>query len=112
MAGPLGKMAANRQEAISLLVEEREQIILPAKFVDPGANDDADDVVEWSASFQWRIVALLALAAFTVYVQCWSHLPPPARQPAPCRLLETDDGHVAPSTAYRYFPSPTPSYVT
>lgn len=74
MAGPLGKMAANRQEATSLLVEEREQIILPAKFVDSGANDDADDVVEWSASFQWRIVALLALAAFTVYVQCcvWS----------------------------------------
>lgn len=61
-------MAANRQEATSLLVEEREQVILPAKFVDSVANDDADDAVEWSASFQWRIVALLALAAFTVYV--------------------------------------------
>lgn len=93
MAGPLGKMAANRQEAASLLVEEREQIILPAKLVDSGANDDADDAVEWSASFQWRIVALLALAAFTVYVQCcmWSYLPPPARQPAPfgCWKLTT-----------------------
>ncbi|KID95027.1 MFS transporter, DHA1 family, multidrug resistance protein, partial [Metarhizium majus ARSEF 297] len=68
-------MAANRQEATSLLVEEHEQVILPAKFVDFVANDDADDAVEWSASFQRRIVALLALAAFTVTFNCISIFP-------------------------------------
>ncbi|EFY91639.1 hypothetical protein MAC_02229 [Metarhizium acridum CQMa 102] len=68
-------MHMDRQEATSLLDEEHEQIIIPAKAAGSGANDDSGSSIEWSASFEWRIVALLAFAAFTVTFNCISIFP-------------------------------------